>query len=78
MLVANLATRFHLLDLSNGFEWLSSSTATYFRSSNCGRNHCLLIPVVDNLLDTITTPVSFVAGTILTTSFLKINSPELH
>jgi len=50
----------------------------YFRSSNCGRNHCLLIPVVDNLLDTIITPASFVAGTILTTSFLKIDSPELH
>ena len=35
------------------------------------------IPVVDNLLDTIAMPASFVAGTILTTSFLKIDSPEL-
>ena len=36
------------------------------------------IPVVDNLLDTIITPVSFLAGTILTTSFLKIDSIELR
>ena len=29
MLVANLATRFEFFHLSNGFEWLSSPTATY-------------------------------------------------
>jgi hypothetical protein len=36
------------------------------------------IPVVDNLLDTIITLISFLAGTILTTSFLKIDSIELR
>lgn len=79
MLVANLATRFHVLDLSNGFEWLSSPMATYILgAATVAEIMAYYIPVVDNLLDTITTPASFVAGTILTTSFLKIDSPELQ
>jgi hypothetical protein len=79
MLVANLATRFEFLHLSNGFEWLSSSTATYIlAAATIGEIMAYYIPVVDNLLDTIAMPASFVAGTILTTSFLKIDSPELQ
>ncbi len=79
MLVANLATRFHVLDMSNGFEWLSSPMATYILgAATVAEIMAYYIPVVDNMLDTITTPASFVAGTILTTSFLKIDSPELQ
>lgn len=79
MLVANLATRFEFLHLSNGFEWLSSPTATYIlAAATVGEILAYYIPVVDNLLDTIAMPASFVAGTILTTSFLKIDSPELQ
>lgn len=79
MLAANLATRFNVLDLSNGFEWLSSPTATFILgAATLAEIMAYYIPVVDNLLDTITTPASFVAGTILTTSFLKIDSPELR
>lgn len=79
MLAANLATRFNVLDLSNGFEWLSSPTATFILgAATLAEIMAYYIPVVDNLLDTITTPASFVAGTILSTSFLKIDSPELR
>lgn len=79
MLVANLATRFELLHLSNGFEWLSSPTATYIlAAATVGEVLAYYVPVIDNLLDTIAMPASFVAGTILTTSFLKIDSPELQ
>ncbi len=79
MLVANLATRFEFLHLSNGFEWLSSPTATYvLAAATIAEMMAYYVPVVDNLLDTIATPASFVAGTILTTSFLKIDSPELQ
>ncbi len=79
MLAANLATRFNVLDLSNGFEWLSSPTVTFILgAATLAEIMAYYIPVVDNLLDTITTPASFVAGTILTTSFLKIDSPELR
>ena len=79
MLVANLATRFEFLHLSNGFEWLSSPTATYIlAAATVGEIMAYYVPVVDNLLDTIAMPASFVAGTILTTSFFKIDSPELQ
>jgi hypothetical protein len=78
MLIANLATRFEVLDLSQGFEWLGSSAATYILgAATLAEILAYYIPVVDNLLDTIAMPASFVAGTILTTSFLKIDSPEL-
>lgn len=78
MLVGNLATRFGILDLSQGFEWLGSPAATYILgAATLAEILAYYIPVVDNLLDTIAMPASFVAGTILTTSFLKIDSPEL-
>ncbi len=78
MLIGNLATRFGVLELSQGFEWLGSPAATYILgAATLAEILAYYIPVVDNLLDTIAMPASFVAGTILTTSFLKIDSPEL-
>lgn len=79
MLIANLSTRFEVFDLSQGFEWLSSPAATYILgAATLAEILAYYIPIVDNFLDTIATPASFVAGTILTTSFLKIDSPELQ
>lgn len=79
MLIGNLATRFGILDLSQGFEWLGSPPATYILgAATIVEILTYYIPVIDNLLDTIAMPASFVAGTILTTSFLKIDSPELR
>ena len=78
MLISNLATRFEVFDVSQGFEWLSSPAATYILgASSLAVIISYYIPVVDNLLDSIAMAASFVAGTILTTSFLKIDSPEL-
>jgi hypothetical protein len=79
MLIANLAIRFQILDLSHGFAWLGSPAATYILgAATIAEILAYYIPVVDNLLDAIATPASFIAGTILTTSFLKIDSPELR
>ncbi len=79
MLIANLATRFEVFDLSQGFEWLSSPAATYILgAATLAEILAYYVPVIDNLLDTIALPASFVAGTILTTSLLKIDSPELQ
>jgi hypothetical protein len=36
------------------------------------------IPFIDNLLDTIATPAAVIAGTLLTTSFVHIDSPILN
>ena len=78
MLIGNLATRFGVLELSQGFEWLGSPAAPYILgAATLAEILAYYIPVVDNLLDTIAMPASCVAGTILTTSFLKIDSPEL-
>jgi hypothetical protein len=79
MLIANLAIRFDILQLSHGFEWLGSPAATYILgAATLAEILAYYVPVVDNLLDAIATPASFMAGTILTTSMLKIDSPELR
>jgi hypothetical protein len=79
MLVANLATRFDLIHLNQGFEWLSSPAATYiFGAATIAEIAAYYIPFIDNILDTIAIPSSFVAGTILTTSFVQIDSPTLQ
>jgi Domain of unknown function (DUF4126) len=79
MLVANLATRFDLLHFSGGFEWLTSPMATYILlGATVIEIMAYYVPVVDNFLDMIATPASVAAGSILTTSFLKIDSPELQ
>jgi hypothetical protein len=76
MLVANLASKYELLQLSQGFEWLSSPIATtIFGVATIVEIGAYYIPFIDNLLDTLAVPSSFVAGTILTTSFLQIDSP---
>jgi hypothetical protein len=79
MLIANLASRFDLIFLNQGFEWLNSPIATYiFGVATIVEIAAYYIPFVDNLLDTIAIPSSFVAGTILTTSFVQIDSPTLQ
>lgn len=79
MFVANLATKTDLLHLTSGFEWLSSTTATYVLGiATVVEILAYYVPVVDNLLDAIATPASFISGTILTTSFLQIESPALQ
>lgn len=79
MLVANLASKYELLHLSQGFEWLGSPIATIiFGVATIVEIGAYYIPFIDNLLDTLAVPSSFIAGTILTTSFLQIDSPILQ
>lgn len=79
MLIANLATRYDLIQLNQGFEWISSPTATYiFGAATIVEIAAYYIPFIDNLLDTIAVPSSFIAGTILTSSFIQIDSPTLQ
>ncbi|MFN3852049.1 MAG: DUF4126 domain-containing protein [Spirosomataceae bacterium] len=79
MLVANLASKYELLHLSQGFEWLESPIATLiFGVATVVEIGAYYIPFIDNLLATLAVPSSFVAGTILTTSILQIDSPILQ
>ena len=79
LLIASVATKLGIIGVMDGFEWLSQwpaliglSAATIFELG------AYYIPWLDNALDTLATPVSIAAGTLLSTSFLHIDSPVLQ
>lgn len=79
MLIASAATKLGIIGTMNGFEWLGGwpallglTVATVFELG------AYYIPWLDNLLDTVATPASVIAGTLLSTSFLQIDNPVLH
>ncbi|MFN4145197.1 MAG: DUF4126 domain-containing protein [Runella sp.] len=79
LLLSALAVHFGFVSVDTGFEWLGSwaaigvlATATVFEIGG------YYMPWLDNLLDTIATPAAVAAGTLLTTSFVKIDDPILQ
>jgi len=79
LLIASIATKLGLIGTMTGFEWLGDwpallglTLATVF---DVGAYY---IPWLDNLLDTVATPASIMAGTLLSTSFLHIDNPVIH
>lgn len=71
MLVTNIAALAGHYHFGTGFEWMGTMTAFYiFASATVLEIIAYYVPWVDNLLDTIATPASVIAGTILTTSFI--------
>ena len=78
MLVASVAAHFGILPLSDSFVWLGSWPAIIsFGTATVVEVAAYYIPFVDNLLDTVTTPLALVAGTLLTTSVLPIDQDLL-
>ncbi len=75
MLVAAIAAKAGLLPLNESFQWLSSWTSiAILGTAMVVEIMAYYIPVVDNLLDTIATPLAVVAGTLLLTSVLPIDN----
>jgi large-conductance mechanosensitive channel len=75
MLVAAIAAKTGILPLNESFQWLSSWTAiVILGTATVVEIMAYYIPFVDNLLDTIATPLAVVAGTLLLTSVLPIDS----
>lgn len=79
LLVASAATKLGIIGTMGGFEWLGGwpallglTVATVFEVG------AYYVPWLDNLLDTVATPASIVAGTLMSTSFLQIDNPVLH
>ena len=71
LLAASIASKFGILPLGAGFEWMGSTPALVaFGLATILEIAGYYIPVVDNFLDGITTPASVVAGTLLTASVL--------
>jgi len=66
------------LTLSSGFEWIGTWPAFIaFATATALEIGAYYIPWLDHLLDTITTPASIIAGTIMTASMVGDISPLL-
>lgn len=79
LLAASVAYRAGWLVPAAGFAWLGTWPALLTLATATGAEMAgYYLPVVDNLLDTLTTPASFVAGTILMTSALPQLDPALR
>ncbi len=75
MLVASIAAHFKVIPLTDGFAWLGSWPAMIcFGAATVAELMAYYIPFVDNLLDTITTPLAIGAGTLLMTSVLPVDN----
>ena len=81
LLAVNIGTRANdadgqpLIELAAGFDWLSSDIAMIiFLVAAIFEIGGYYIPWIDNLLDTIASPAAIVAGTLITTSFIDIDS----
>lgn len=75
MLVASVAAHFNIIPVSESFAWLGSWPAMIsFGVATVVEVLAYYIPFVDNLLDTITTPLAVLAGTLLMTSVLPMDN----
>ncbi len=75
LLVAGIANYTGILQLSESFLWMGSIPAIIsFGVASVVEVLAYYIPFVDNLLDTIATPLSVVAGTLLMTSVFPAES----
>lgn len=78
MLVASIAAHFGALPVQDGFTWLAGWPAMVcFGMATVLEIVAYYVPFVDNLLDSITTPMAVGAGTLLMTSVLPIDSDML-
>lgn len=75
LLVAAIAAKTGVLPLNESFHWLSSWTSiAVLGTATVAEILAYYIPFVDNLLDTLATPMAIGAGTLLLTSVLPIDS----
>ncbi len=78
LLIASVAAKFGWLQVSSGFEWLGTIPAIIsFVLASILEIAAYYIPVVDNFLDTLTTPSSVVAGTVIAASAFVDFDPSL-
>jgi len=78
-LVMSIASLFGHLTLSPSFEWMGSYPAlVVFAVATAIEIAAYYIPWVDNLLDTIATPMAIAAGTFVTASVIPEGDPMLQ
>src|SRR5512137_1951336 len=78
LLGVSVASQAGLLQLSPEFAWISSMPALVaFAVATFVEVGAYSIPLIDHLMDTLTTPAAVIAGTLLTASLLGDTSPFL-
>ncbi len=78
-LLANIACMNGWITPTESFAWLATWQAFFvLLAATVVEIAAYYIPFIDNLLDTIAGPLSVVAGTLLTTSFVEIDNPVLQ
>ena len=78
MLVASIAAKLDIFPVNEGFQWIASWPAIIsFGTATVAEILAYYIPFIDNLLDTITTPMAVGGGTLLLTSVLPIDNEFL-
>jgi len=77
LLAGALAGHFQFFSLPADMQWLGSWPAIIcFGTAAIAEIAAYYIPFIDNLLDTIATPLSVAAGTVLATSFLPLTDMD--
>ncbi|WP_346239426.1 DUF4126 domain-containing protein [Niabella insulamsoli] len=75
MLIAGLSNRFQLFQFAEHFQWLSSTPALIcLGAATILEMVAYYVPFLDNILDTIATPSAAIAGTLLATSVIPIET----
>jgi hypothetical protein len=78
MLVASIAAKTGIFPVNEGFQWLATWPAIIsFGTATIAEILAYYIPFIDNLLDTITTPLAIGGGTLLLTSVLPVDNDFL-
>jgi hypothetical protein len=79
LLFTNIASLLGYYDFGQGLEWMGTWTAfAVLLSATIVEIAGYYIPIVDHFLDTVALPASIMAGTILATSFVKLEDPTLR
>lgn len=75
MLIVSIAAHMGVLPVREGFEWMADWPAMIcFGTATLVEIGAYYIPAIDNLLDTVATPMAVGAGTLLMTSILPIEN----
>ncbi|HSG30374.1 MAG TPA: DUF4126 domain-containing protein [Thermodesulfobacteriota bacterium] len=78
-LVISVAANSGHLTLAEGFEWIGTEVAIgTFLVATILEISAYYVPVLDNVLDSVATPASFIAGTIVMASMVSDFSPYLQ
>ena len=75
LLIAGLASKFQMFQFADSFGWMSTTPALIgLGAATVLEIGGYYIPIVDNFLDTISAPAATVAGTLLATSVIPIET----